>query len=165
MSNLHACRSQWPRGPRRGPATSRFLGLRVRIPPGACMSVCCEYCVLSSRELCVRGVQRSPTERGVSQYNHEASKMSRPWPNEGTIKKSSWFWSSSNILQFIISFLKFQFSSHQPISVADFSWMVNHVKCLIPYLQDPCVLTFLSVEWLQPDSPSLGSEHEEVYPL
>jgi hypothetical protein len=26
---------------------ARLLGLRVRIPPGAWKSVCCEYCVLS----------------------------------------------------------------------------------------------------------------------
>jgi hypothetical protein len=31
---------------------AHLLGLRVRIPPGACMSVCCERCVLSSRGLC-----------------------------------------------------------------------------------------------------------------
>jgi hypothetical protein len=33
------------------------------------MSLCCECCVLSGRDLCVRGrylVQRSPTECGVS---------------------------------------------------------------------------------------------------
>jgi len=31
---------------------ARLLGLRVRIPPGTCMSVCCECCVLSGRSLC-----------------------------------------------------------------------------------------------------------------
>jgi hypothetical protein len=30
----------------------RLLGLRVRIPPGAWMFVCCECCVLSGRSLC-----------------------------------------------------------------------------------------------------------------
>jgi len=30
-------RSQWPRGLRSGSAAARLLGLRVRIPPGACM--------------------------------------------------------------------------------------------------------------------------------
>ena len=30
----------------------RVLGLRVRIPPGAWLSVCCECCVLSGRGLC-----------------------------------------------------------------------------------------------------------------
>jgi hypothetical protein len=33
-------------------AAARFLGLRVRITPGAWMSVCCECCVLSGRGLC-----------------------------------------------------------------------------------------------------------------
>ena len=35
------CRSQWPSGLRRGSAADHLLGLRVRIPPGAWMSVCC----------------------------------------------------------------------------------------------------------------------------
>jgi hypothetical protein len=35
------------------PVAARLLGLRVRIPPGAWMSVSCEFCVLSGRGLCV----------------------------------------------------------------------------------------------------------------
>jgi hypothetical protein len=46
------CRSRWPRGLRRGSAAAGLLGLRVRIPPRAWMSVCCECCVLSGRGLC-----------------------------------------------------------------------------------------------------------------
>jgi len=46
------CPSQWPRGQRRTLAAARLLGLWVRIPPGAWMSVCCECCVLSGRGLC-----------------------------------------------------------------------------------------------------------------
>jgi hypothetical protein len=34
--------NQWPRGLRRGSAAACLLGLRVRIPPGTWMSVCCE---------------------------------------------------------------------------------------------------------------------------
>jgi len=45
-------RSRWPRGLRRGSAAARLLGLRVRIPSAAWMSVCCECCVLSGRGLC-----------------------------------------------------------------------------------------------------------------
>jgi hypothetical protein len=45
-------RSQWPRGIRCGSATARLLGLRVRIPLGAGMPVCCECCVLSGGGLC-----------------------------------------------------------------------------------------------------------------
>jgi hypothetical protein len=55
------CRSQWPRGLRRGSAAARLLGLRVRIPPGARMSVCCECCVLSGRGLC-DGLMTRPEE-------------------------------------------------------------------------------------------------------
>ena len=35
-----------------GLAPARYLGLPVRIPLGACVSVCCECCVLSGRGLC-----------------------------------------------------------------------------------------------------------------
>ena len=45
------CRSQWPRRLRRRSTASRPLRLRVRIPPEAWMSVCCECCVLSGRGL------------------------------------------------------------------------------------------------------------------
>jgi hypothetical protein len=62
------CRSQWPRCLMRGCATACLLGLWVRIPPGARVSVSCECCVLSGRGLCDGPFtrQRSPTECGVS---------------------------------------------------------------------------------------------------
>jgi len=52
------CRSQWPRGLRRGSATARLLRSWLRIPPGAWMFVCCECCVLSGRGLCDELVTR-----------------------------------------------------------------------------------------------------------
>jgi hypothetical protein len=55
-------RSQWPCGLRRGSAAARLLGLWVRIPPRAWMSVCCECCVLSGRGLWGRAAHSS---RGV----------------------------------------------------------------------------------------------------
>ena len=45
-------RSQWPRGLRRRSTAAHLLRLRVRIPPWAWMSVCCECCALSGRGLC-----------------------------------------------------------------------------------------------------------------
>jgi len=50
--NCTYCRSQWPRGLRRRSTAACLLGVWVRIPPGAWMSVCCECCVLSGRGLC-----------------------------------------------------------------------------------------------------------------
>ena len=48
-----AHRNQCPRGPMRGSAVARLLGLWVRIPPGdGWMDVSCEYCVLSGGSLC-----------------------------------------------------------------------------------------------------------------
>ena len=52
QSLLISRRSQWPRGLRRRSTAARLLGLWVRIPPGAWMSVCCECFVLSGRGLC-----------------------------------------------------------------------------------------------------------------
>ena len=46
------CRSQWPRGLRRGSVAARLMRLWVRIPPRASISVCCKRCVLSGRDLC-----------------------------------------------------------------------------------------------------------------
>jgi hypothetical protein len=40
-------RFQWPRSLRRRSTAACLLGLRVRIPPGAWLSVSCECCVLS----------------------------------------------------------------------------------------------------------------------
>ena len=45
-------RSQCPRGLRRRSAAAHLLRSWVRIPPGARIFVCCEYCVLSGRGLC-----------------------------------------------------------------------------------------------------------------
>ena len=45
-------RSQWLRGLRHGSDAARLLRLWVRIPPGACVSVCCQCCVLLGRGLC-----------------------------------------------------------------------------------------------------------------
>ena len=70
--------SQWPRGLRRGSAAARFLGLRVRIPPGhGCLFlsvVCCQV------EVSATGcslVKRSLTERGVSGYDLAISSRTR----------------------------------------------------------------------------------------
>ena len=51
-------RSQWPRGLRHGPAAPLFLGFRFRIPPRACLSVCC-HCVFSGGGLCERPISRT----------------------------------------------------------------------------------------------------------
>jgi len=71
------------RGLRRGSEAARLLGLWVRIPPGACLSlvsvVCCQV------EVSVSGwslVQRSPTE-----CDRESSTMRRPWSPGGCCAK------------------------------------------------------------------------------
>jgi hypothetical protein len=62
--------SQWPRGLRRGSTAVRLLGLWVRIPPGAWMSVSCGV-VCCQVEVSASGwslVQRSPTGWCVCVY-------------------------------------------------------------------------------------------------
>ena len=75
------CRSQWPRGLRRGSATARLLRSWVRIQPGAWMSVCCECCVLSG-ELITRP-EESYRLWCVIVCDLETSRMRRPWPALG----------------------------------------------------------------------------------
>jgi len=63
-----------PCGLRRGSAAARLMGLWVQNPPVARMSFLIVVC--PQTEVSVRGrslVQRSPTECGVSDYDHEAS--------------------------------------------------------------------------------------------
>jgi hypothetical protein len=50
--------SQWPCDLRRTSATACLLGLRVRMPLGAWLSLSCESCVLSGRPLQVRPITR-----------------------------------------------------------------------------------------------------------
>ena len=53
--------SQWPSSVMQRSASDRLLGLRVSIPPGAWMSVSCEYCVMSGKSL----RRADPSCRGV----------------------------------------------------------------------------------------------------
>ena len=76
--------SEWPRGLRRGSAAARLLGLRVRIPPGAWMFVCCVVCcVLSGRGVCDEPITR--TEESYWLWCvvvcdlETSSRMRRPW--------------------------------------------------------------------------------------
>jgi len=58
-ANEVPCRSQWPRGLRRGSAAACLLGWWIRIPPGAWMFVCCGCSILSRRGLCVELITRT----------------------------------------------------------------------------------------------------------
>ena len=56
-------RSRWPHGLKCGSVAPCLLRLRVRISPGALISVYCECCVLSGRGLCNGLIPHA--ERGV----------------------------------------------------------------------------------------------------
>ena len=78
------CRSQWPRGLRRGSAAAPLLGLRIRIPPGTWMSVSYECCVLRCRGICDVLITRLEEPYRVwCVCNCEASVMRRSWPTWG----------------------------------------------------------------------------------
>jgi hypothetical protein len=76
----------WPRGLRCGFVAACLLGLRVRNPPGAWMSVCFECCVLSGRGLC-DGLIARPEESYrlwcVVVFELGSSRTTRPWPALG----------------------------------------------------------------------------------
>jgi len=65
-----------------------LLGLRVRIPPGAWMSLSCECCLLSGREVSAMAqsiVYRSSAEFGVPNCDRETSHRS-PLPTTAMAK-------------------------------------------------------------------------------
>jgi hypothetical protein len=71
-------------------AAACLLGLRIRIPPGAWMSVSCECCVLSGGGLC-EGSNPRPEEFYrvfCVECDGEASIMRRPWPTRGCCAKN-----------------------------------------------------------------------------
>ena len=84
-------RSQWPSGLRWAFAADRFVGIRVRIPPGTWMSVSCECCAFSDRVLCDEPIIR-PEESYrlwcVTVYDLEPTRMTQPWPALGCSAKT-----------------------------------------------------------------------------
>jgi hypothetical protein len=82
----YVSRSQWPCGLWRGSTAARLLGLWVRIPPRAWMSVCCECCVLSGRVLCDELITRPEESNRVwlsKVWSWSLEKMRRPRPPWG----------------------------------------------------------------------------------
>jgi hypothetical protein len=81
VGNYTRGRFQWPRGLRRGSAAACLLRLWVRIPPGhgRLSSVSFVRCQVEVTASCWSLVQRSHTECGVSEYEHESSIMRRSW--------------------------------------------------------------------------------------
>ena len=104
LQNYGYC--QWPRGLRRESAAARLMGLLVRIPPAAWMSVYRQLCVLSGRGLCYGPITR-PDKSGVSECDRKTSTTRRPWPTRGSCatgeKKSV---SSLMSLQYIVLVVK-----------------------------------------------------------
>jgi hypothetical protein len=58
FATINQIQSHWPRGLKGGSAADRFLGLLVRIQPGARMSVSFACCMSSVRALCVGLITR-----------------------------------------------------------------------------------------------------------
>jgi len=86
VRNRGLCLSRLQRGVRSRYASARLLRLRLRIPLGARLSVCCECCVLSGRGLGNGPIPRPEeysTGFDVSDCDHEALIMGRPRPEVG----------------------------------------------------------------------------------
>ena len=86
VRNRGLCLPRWLRGVRPRYASARLLRLRLRIPLGSRLSVCCECCVLPGTGLCNGPIPRpeeSSTGCGVSECDHEALIMRRPRPEVG----------------------------------------------------------------------------------
>jgi hypothetical protein len=80
---MHFCSLRWPRGLRDRTAAPRLLGLWVRIPPRAWMSLCCECSINCQVGLCVKGrslARMSPIECGVSECDLSTTTTRRPRP-------------------------------------------------------------------------------------
>ena len=73
---------------RRRSAADRLLGLRVRIPPGACLAVSCECCVLSGTGLRVRPITRPGDcyRMCVACQCHCEASIMRPCPKGGLLR-------------------------------------------------------------------------------
>jgi hypothetical protein len=86
VRNVLFCRFQRPRGLRSWSAAARLLRLRVRIPPGAWVSVSFLSLVCFQVEVSVSGrslVQRGPTGCGVSECDRKTTVFRRAWPTVG----------------------------------------------------------------------------------
>jgi len=84
--SLSTIRIAGPNGLRLRSTAARLLRLWVRIPPGAWMSVCWEWCVLSGRNLCdalITRPQESCRLWCVVVCDLETARMRRPWPALG----------------------------------------------------------------------------------
>jgi len=80
------CQPQWPRGVSHMSVAICLLGLWVRNPPEAWMSLTCECRGLSYREVSASGrslVSKSPTGCGVSECDREALITRRSLPTSG----------------------------------------------------------------------------------
>jgi len=77
--------SQWPRRQKRGSEADRLLdcGFEFRWRQGSISPVSVVCCHVEVSDSGLSFVRRSPTERGVTECDREASIMRRPWPNSG----------------------------------------------------------------------------------
>jgi hypothetical protein len=122
---------QWPRGLWRGSSAARLLGLGVRIQPWAWMSVCCECCVLSGRDLC-DGLITRPEEsyRIWCVCDLVALIMKRPWPTRGCCAMGE-----KNMHYVVDGYgakrARFPFNRRLDVPQSRF-WHCGEVKCLLP---------------------------------
>jgi hypothetical protein len=136
------CRSQWPRGLRRGSAavlTYWDCGFEYCCGAWICLLwVLCYQLQVSASGWSL--IQRSPTECGVSECDREASMVRKSWPTSGSraIKKNV-----SALTAIATTSTKWQIL---PQSL-QFSYLAQLYK-LCPVLWRPCVLFLWETPWL-----------------
>ena len=90
QSSVSSSWSLWPRGLRLRSVAALLLRLWVRIPSGAWMCVCCEFCVLSGRGLCDELITRPEESYWMWCFvlcDLENSWMRTPWSTGGYCAK------------------------------------------------------------------------------
>ena len=130
------CRSRWPRSLRRGSATARLLGLRVRIPPGAWMYVSCECCVLPGRGVCV-GLITRPEESYRVWCVLSVIVKSGQWEGLGTLGAvEPW-----QQMYLYVSYASWVNSDHFPNSINHFVF-VTETRCVFCKVRSAFLSTF-----------------------
>jgi hypothetical protein len=135
---LHTGRSQWPSCIRRGFAATRLLGLRVRSPLWAWMSVSYECCVLSGRSIFDGPITR-PGESYrlwcVILCDLETLRMSWPWPSLGCCSREK---------QIRIFRRNLYYTASSDVSIRSNSWKWTEVSST-QYAEENRSVLFFSV--------------------
>jgi hypothetical protein len=119
LSDSWSGRSRRPCGLRRGYVDARVLRFRIRIPPVAWMSVCCECCMVWSRSLC-DGLITRPEESYwlwcVVACDLETSRITRSWPTGRCYAIKNSYYRTQSLTRTFILYLSQRFVPHTVVN-------------------------------------------------